>query len=70
MRRPCKSVFVSIFIVIILIGMSLSAMPNNQSKEIEEEDTKFFSHTNVNIEGYQEDSVYTYSTLTSGEYTQ
>ena len=50
--------------------MSLSAMPNNQSKEIEEEDTKFFSHTNVNIEGYQEDSVYTYSTLTSGGYTQ
>ena len=50
--------------------MSLSAIPNNQSKELEDEETKFFSHTNVNFEGYQEDSVYTYSTLSSGGWTQ
>ena len=70
MRTPPKSVFVSIFIVITLVGMSLSAIPNNQSKEIQEEETKFFSHNNVNFEGYQEDSVYTYSTLSSGGWTQ
>ncbi len=50
--------------------MSLSAIPHNQNKEIQEEETKFFSHTNVNFEGYQEDSVYTYSTLSSGGWTQ
>ena len=70
MRRPPKSAFVPIFIVITLIGMSLSAIPNNQSKELEDEETKFFSHNNVNFEGYQEDSVYTYSTLSSGGWTQ
>jgi len=70
MRRATKSVFVSTFIVITLVGMSLSAIPNNQIIELEEEEEKFFSHVNVNIEGYQEDSIYTYSTLTSGGYTQ
>ena len=44
-------VFVSIFIVITLIGMSLSAIPNNENKELEEEETKFFSHSNVNFAG-------------------
>ena len=35
MRRPLKSIFVSIFIVITLVGMSLSAIPHNQNKEIQ-----------------------------------
>ena len=70
MRSSSKSIFVSILIVITLLGMSLSAIPVNQNKELEKEETKFFSHTNVNFEGYQEDSVYSYSTLTSGGYTQ
>ena len=70
MSRPPKSVFVSIFIVITLLGMSLSAIPNNENKELEEEETKFFSHSNVNFAGYQEDSVYSYSTLSSGGYSQ
>ena len=70
MSRPSKSVFVSTFIVITLLGMSLSAMTNNENKELEEEETKFFSHSNVNFAGYQEDSVYSYSTLSSGGYSQ
>lgn len=70
MSMPSKSMFVSIFIVITLLGMSLSAMPNNENKELEEEQTKFFSHSNVNFAGYQEDSVYSYSTLSSGGYSQ
>jgi len=70
MRKPPKLVFVSIFIVITLIGMSLSMITNSQNKDLLEEETKFFSHTNVNFEGYQEDSVYTYSTLSSGGWTQ
>ncbi|MAD72950.1 MAG: hypothetical protein CL973_04075, partial [Euryarchaeota archaeon] len=70
MSRPPKSVSVSIFIVITLLGMSLSAIPNNENNELEEEETKFFSHSNVNFAGYQEDSVYSYSTLSSGGYTQ
>ena len=70
MTRPRKSVFVSIFIVITLIGMSLSMITNSQNKDLLEEETKFFSHTNVNFEGYQEDSMYTYSTLSSGGWTQ
>ena len=69
MRNPSKSVFVSVFIVITLVGMSLSAISNNQNQEIQEEETKFFSHTNINFEGYQEDSIYSYSTLSSGGYT-
>ena len=52
MRNPSKSVFVSVFIVITLVGMSLSAISNNQNQEIQEEETKFFSHTNINFEGY------------------
>jgi|GEM_PF-5891925 len=32
MSMPSKSMFVSIFIVITLLGMSLSAMPNNENK--------------------------------------
>ena len=70
MRRPPKSVYVSIFIVITLIGMSLSMITNSQNNDLLEEETKFFSHTNVNFEGYQEDSMYTYSTLSSGGWTQ
>ena len=69
MRNPSKSVFVSVFIVITLVGMSLSAISINQNQEIQEEETKFFSHTNINFEGYQEDSIYSYSTLSSGGYT-
>ena len=34
MRRPPKSVFVSIFIVITLIGMSLSMITNSQNKDL------------------------------------
>ena len=70
MRRPPKSVFVSIFIVITLIGMSLSMITNSQNNDLLEQETKCFSHTNVNFEGYQEDSMYTYSTLSSGGWTQ
>jgi len=35
MSMPSKSMFISIFIVITLLGMSLSAMPNNENKELE-----------------------------------
>ena len=52
MSRPPKSVFVSIFIVITLLGMSLSTIPNNENKELEEEETKFFSHSNVTCKVY------------------
>ena len=70
MSRPSKSAFASIFIVITLLGMSLSAIPNNENKELEDGETKFFSHSNVSFAGYQEDSVYSYSTLSSGGWTQ
>ena len=70
MRRPSKSIFAPMIIVITLIGMSLSAIPNSQINELEEQETTFFSHSNVNFAGYQEDSVYSYSTLSSGGWTQ
>jgi len=70
MSRPSKFAFASIIVVITLLGMSLSAIPNNENKELEDEETKFFSHSNVSFAGYQEDSVYSYSTLSSGGWTQ
>ncbi len=58
-------------IVFTLLGMSLSAMPiSNQSIELEDNELNLFSHSNINFEGYQEDSVYSYSTLSSGGYSQ
>ena len=66
-----KSNFAAIMIVFTLLGMSLSAMPiSKESTELENIETKFSSHTNISIEGYQEDSIYSYSTLSSGGYTQ
>ena len=66
-----KSNFAAIMIVFTLLGMSLSALPiSKESTELENIETKFSSHTNISIEGYQEDSIYSYSTLSSGGYTQ
>ena len=66
-----KSNFAAIMIVFTLLGMSLSAMPiSKEYTELENIDAKFSSHTNISIEGYQEDSIYSYSTLSSGGYTQ
>jgi alpha-tubulin suppressor-like RCC1 family protein len=66
-----KSDFTAIMIVFTLLGMSLSAIPiSKESTELENIETKFSSHTNISIEGYQEDSIYSYSTLSSGGYTQ
>ncbi|MBL6883566.1 MAG: hypothetical protein ISR09_04175 [Candidatus Thalassarchaeum sp.] len=66
-----ESNFATIMIVITLLGMSLSALPiSKESTELENIETKFSSHTNISIEGYQEDSIYSYSTLSSGGYTQ
>ena len=66
-----KSDFAVIMIVFTLLGMSLSAMPiSKESTELENIETNFSSHTNISIEGYQEDSIYSYSTLSSGGYTQ
>ena len=66
-----KSNFVAIMIVFTLLGMSLSVMPiSKESTELENIETKFSSHANISIEGYQEDSIYSYSTLSSGGYTQ
>ena len=70
MNKSPKSIFVSVFIAIVLLGMSLSAIPTNQNKELDDKESKSFTHTNVSFEGYQEDSVYTYSTLSSGGWTQ
>ncbi len=70
MNKSPKSIFVSVFIATVLVGMSLSAIPTNQNKELDDKESKSFTHTNVSFEGYQEDSVYTYSTLSSGGWTQ
>ena len=54
-----ESNFATIMIVITLLGMSLSALPiSKESTELENIETKFSSHTNISIEGYQEDSIY------------
>ena len=71
MKLSRKSNLVPILIVFTLLGMSLSAIPiSNQSIELEDNELNLFSHSNINFEGYQEDSVYSYSTLSSGGYTQ
>jgi alpha-tubulin suppressor-like RCC1 family protein len=70
MNKSPKSIFVSVFIAVVLIGMSISAIPTNQNKELGDKENKSFTHTNVSFEGYQEDSIYSYSTLSSGGWTQ
>jgi alpha-tubulin suppressor-like RCC1 family protein len=61
-------------LVLTLLGMSLSAMPMaEESVELDEQKTQLMTHGNVsnlNVAGYQEDSIYTYSTISGGGYTQ
>jgi|GEM_PF-193106 alpha-tubulin suppressor-like RCC1 family protein len=80
MSQHPKSVLVSILLVFILLGMSLSAMPiSNQPIELEEEKTQSMTtagkhpgHSNLsnfNVAGHQDDSIFTHSTISSGEHT-
>ena len=50
MNKSPKSIFVSVFIAVVLIGMSISAIPTNQNKELGDKEHKSFTHTNVSFE--------------------
>ncbi len=67
-----KTNLVAFLFIFGMLGMSLSAIPlNDESLQLKEEKTNLLTHNaNVSFEGYQEDSVYSYSTLSSGGYSQ
>ena len=65
--------FVPIILIFTLLGMSLSAMPiSNRPIDLEEERTLSMTHSNIsnlNFAGHQDDSVFSYSTISSGYHT-
>ena len=67
------NMFVPILLVFTLLGMSLSAMPiSNRPIDLEEERTLSMTHSNIsnlNFAGHQDDSVFSYSTISSGYHT-